>query len=99
MKLTFSKQRTIEKGTILLRQGEVAKYGYYVKSGCLKSYSIDKAGKEHILQFAPELWLISDLDSFTNEVPSIVFVEAIENSEIALFSKSEYKEIDTLDCS
>lgn len=97
MKLTFSKQRTIEKGTILLRQGEVAKYGYYVKSGCLKSYSIDKAGKEHILQFAPELWLISDLDSFTNEVPSIVFVEAIENSEIALFSKSEYKEIDTLD--
>ncbi|TVZ16521.1 Crp/Fnr family transcriptional regulator [Maribacter sp. MAR_2009_72] len=88
---------TVEKGQILLKQGEIAKYGYFVKSGCLKSYAIDSSGKEHIMQFAPEDWLITDLDSFTNQVPSQVGIEAIEESEIFVLSRSEYSDITNFD--
>ncbi|QOD62158.1 Crp/Fnr family transcriptional regulator [Polaribacter haliotis] len=91
------KIKKVSKGEILLKQGEIAKHGYFVKKGCLKSYAIDKAGKEHIMQFAPESWLISDLDSFTNQTPSLVFIEVIENSEVVLFSKSDFKALEDLD--
>lgn len=88
--IKLDKLKTFVKGDILLKQGEITKYGYLVRSGCLKSYTVDGAGKEHILQFAPESWMISDLDSFTNQVPSMVFIEAIEESKVSLISRSDF---------
>jgi CRP/FNR family transcriptional regulator, anaerobic regulatory protein len=46
--------RICEKGTILLREGEHAKYAYQAIKGCLKSYVLDEQGKEYIVQFTPE---------------------------------------------
>lgn len=94
--LNTFKTKIVQKGDILLKQGEVAKYGFYVISGCLKSYALDHAGKEHIMQFAPENWLISDLDSFTNQVPSLVYIEAIEESEIKIISNEDFDDITAL---
>jgi CRP-like cAMP-binding protein len=53
-----------------------------VIKGCLKSYIIDPFGKEHIMQFAPEGWLITDMDSVFNQVPSNTYIEAIEDSVV-----------------
>jgi CRP-like cAMP-binding protein len=75
-------QKVIPKGTILLRQGEICKFGCRVIRGCLKSYVIDRSGKEHIMQFAPEGWLITDMDSLLNQAPSCVNIEAIEDTEV-----------------
>lgn len=77
----------ITKGTILLSPGQVCNAGFRVKKGCLKSYVIDNAGKEHILQFAPEEWLISDLESFTNRTPCRIFIDAVEDSEVYVINR------------
>lgn len=74
--------RTLKKGTILLRQGEICKFGCKVVSGCLKSYIIDKAGKENIMQFAPEGCIITDMESLFHKTPSNIFIAAIEQSEV-----------------
>ena len=74
--------KSIKKGTILLRQGEICKFGCKVITGCLKSYVIDNTGKEHIMQFAPEGWIITDMNSLFNNVPSDITIEAIEDSEV-----------------
>jgi CRP-like cAMP-binding protein len=95
--LPTGKKIKINKGDILLKQGQITKHGYLVKTGCLKSYTLDNNGKEHILQFAPENWMISDLDSFTNQIPSVIFIEAIEDSEVAFISKSEFNDISQLE--
>lgn len=76
-----------DKGDILLRKGEVPRYAYKVIKGCLRSYVTDKSGKEHILQFAPEEWLISDMDGFMNAQPATIFIDAIEKSEVMLFRR------------
>lgn len=76
------KIKSITKGTILLRQGEICKFGCKVITGCLKSYVIDDTGKEHIMQFAPEGWIITDMNSLHNNVPSDITIEAIEDSEV-----------------
>ena len=88
--------KSFAKGDILLKQGEIANYGYFVRSGCLKSYTVDSSGKEHILQFAPEAWMISDIDSFTNMIPSIVYIEAIEDSTVSLISRSDFGDLSGL---
>ena len=88
------KTKTVSKGTILLHQGEHCNTGYKVLKGCLKSYVIDKTGKEHILQFAPEGWLISDMDSFINGNPSAIFIDALEDSEVMLLTKAALGELE-----
>lgn len=95
--LKISKTRTVAKGEILLSKGDICKQGFMVKEGCLKSYVIDNAGKEHILQFAPEGWLISDLGSFTNEEPTMIFIDAIENSVVDVISKFDFDDLNNLD--
>jgi CRP-like cAMP-binding protein len=80
--LTEQKTEIVNKGTFLLKQSNLCQTVYKVVKGCLKSYVIDKAGKEHILQFAPEGWYISDIDSFINNKPASIFIEAIEETEV-----------------
>lgn len=72
--------KKFEKGQIIFHKGDHVNYGFFVCKGLLRSYSIDAKGKEHILQFAPENWLISDRDSMNNE-PVGFFIDAIENTE------------------
>ncbi len=75
----------------LLREGEVCKYTAFVIRGCLRLYTVDAKGKEHIMQFAPENWWISDIDSFTRQTPSLYFIDAIENSEVLLIDQLNNK--------
>lgn len=75
-------KKIIKKGTLLLQQGEICKFGCKVISGCLKSYVIDNTGKEHIMQFAPEGWIITDMNSLFNHTPSNINIAAIEDSEV-----------------
>jgi CRP/FNR family transcriptional regulator, anaerobic regulatory protein len=82
------KIKKIKKGTILLNQGEIAKYIFHVKKGCLKSFVTDKLGKQHILQFAPENWFITDLNSSLYSVESIITIDAIVDSEVVCFDKN-----------
>lgn len=95
--IKISKTKKILKGHILLSYGEIAQFGYKVVSGCLKSYVIDNVGKEHILQFAPEGWFISDMDSATTQNPSVIFIDAIEDSEVAFISTETLRNLHSLE--
>lgn len=72
---------TIKKGDFILRKGEVNLQSYYVQKGLLRYYSIDEKGKEHILQFAPEGWFISDRQSACQNTKSDFFIDALEDTE------------------
>ncbi len=76
--------KKIKKGDFLLREGEIARYGAFITRGFLRSYVIDQKGKEHIIQFAPENWWISDKAGMTGEKPASFFIDAVEDSEVLL---------------
>lgn len=86
-------ERWVKKGSFLLREGEIAKDGIFVVSGFLRSYIIDNKGKEHILQFAPKDWWISDFQSMMNQTPTTYFIDAIEDSEVLLMSAEAHKKM------
>ncbi len=81
--------KNIKKKSFLLREGEVCKFEGFVTKGIFRVYHIDKSGAEQILYFAIENWWITDIDSFTNEKPSQLFIEALEDSEVLLISKKD----------
>lgn len=70
------------KGDILQREGQLSSKTFYVKKGLLRSYTIDSKGKEHIYMFASEGWLVSDIESQVFKNETVLFIDAIENSEV-----------------
>ncbi len=70
-----------------MEEGEICKFEGFVIKGLFRVYHIDKNGFENILYFAIENWWITDIDSFTNNKPSQLYIEALEDSEVLLISK------------
>lgn len=80
-------QQFIKKKSFLLREGEVCRFEGFVTKGLFRVYHIDQNGFEQILYFAIENWWVADIDSFTNERPSQLYIEALEDSTVLLISK------------
>jgi len=86
-------KKNVTKGQILQFNGEVAEKSYFVKSGLLRSYSIDENCKEHIFMFAPEGWIISDFVSLTYKTPSELVIEAIEASVVEILTNELFENL------
>lgn len=81
--------KKVNKKEIIFQEGSVAKDVVFVLSGCLRSYSVDENGFEHILQFAPSNWWITDMYSFISQKKAYLNVEVINKGEIALLSRQD----------
>lgn len=79
--------RKVRRKQFLLQAGDVCKYISFVSQGCLRSFSIDEKGEEHVIQFAIEDWWIADLDSFLTHRPAHCNIDALEDSEVFLIDK------------
>jgi CRP-like cAMP-binding protein len=91
--VSIAKEKSISKGHILIREGQVVKNTYFVKDGCLRAYCIDKNGKEHTLQFAIKNWWISDFIAIYNNELSTLTIESITDSKIIEFNAKKLDEI------
>ncbi|MDB5021045.1 MAG: cyclic nucleotide-binding protein [Pedobacter sp.] len=85
--------KKLKKRQYLLQEGDVCKHLAFVTKGALRSCVLDENGTEHIRQFAVEGWTIADLFSFLTEEPATHSIEAIEDSELILISKSAHEEL------
>lgn len=81
--------KLVKRKSFLLREGEVCKFEGFVVKGLFRVYHIDQNGYEQVLYFAVENWWITDIDSFTNERPSQLFIEALEDSEVLIINKKD----------
>lgn len=75
----------VKKGQIIQQSGALNTKVYKVEKGLLRSYTIDRKGKEHIYMFASEDWIIGDVCKIT--VPCELFIDAIENATIVEYEK------------
>ncbi|SFI64371.1 cAMP-binding domain of CRP or a regulatory subunit of cAMP-dependent protein kinases [Kaistella treverensis] len=78
--------KNVAKNEVLLQPGDVCRETYFVEKGLLRMYSIDRNGKEHIIQFAPETWLISDRSSLYFNEKSNYYIDAAEDSKVLLLN-------------
>lgn len=80
-------ERKIKRRQFILQESDICKHYTFVAEGCFKKFQVDEKGAEHNLQFAAENDWIMEIDSFYNEKPSRVYVEAIEPAVILQIKK------------
>ncbi|KAA9327583.1 Crp/Fnr family transcriptional regulator [Hymenobacter busanensis] len=85
--------RQLRRHEVLQPAGEVARFGAFVVRGCLRSFVVDDKGKEHILQFAPEQWWVSDQHSLLQHTPALFAIDAVEDAEVLLFDATFYRKL------
>jgi len=87
---TFFIRKRIRKKQYLLQEGDVCKYLSFIATGLVRTYNVDEKGDEHMSVFGWEGWWISDFNSFLSEVPAMFYIDAIEDSEVLMISRSDY---------
>jgi len=87
--------KKIKRKEYLLREREICKHSAFVLSGCLRGYSIDKNGTEHVLSFAPADWWMADMYSLLSQQPGVLNIEALEDTEMLLLSKINQEKLYT----
>ncbi len=89
----------VEEGEYLLQEGEHCRHSFFVEQGLLRQFSIDASGKEHIIQFAPEYWFVSDRDSVYFGNPSAYYIQALEESKVLLLKEQFFRQLSREDAS
>lgn len=87
------KPRIVKKKKDLLRTGEVCKFSTFVNKGCLRSYSVDDKGVDHVIQIALENYWIADLHSLFTQQPGQLFIEALEDTEVLLLYQEDLEKL------
>lgn len=72
-------ERKVTKGTLLLKQGEICRYIYFIKEGFARGFYYQD-GKEFTLWFGLENDIISSMYSFVCQKKSFESIEIMENS-------------------
>jgi len=82
-------EKKLKKKQFLVHENEFNKFTAFVVKGCLRSYSIDRNGFEHIIQFAPPGWWIADIASVLSNQPGKLNIDALEDSDIFLLYRED----------
>lgn len=81
--------KKFKKKSIVLKEGDYCLFEGFVLNGCFKIYYLNEKGFEQTLYFAVEGWWITDINSLINDVPSILNIEAVQDSEVLMISKKD----------
>ncbi len=84
--LTLLTTKLIRRKQFVKQEGEVFSQTCFVNHGCLRAYTIDKNGVEHILQFAPPGWWMGDIYSATTGNPGNLFIDAVDETNILMMA-------------
>ncbi len=89
--------RNLKRRHFLLQEGDICRHSAFVVTGCLRGFSVDKNGYEHVLNFAPPGWWIADMYSLITQKPGMINIETLEPSTLLLLAKTDqemlYQEI------
>lgn len=85
--------KKLRKRQYLLQEGDVWKYNAFVIKGCLRTFSTDSKGNDHIITFAIENWWTGDRSSYDSGEPSIYNIEALEDSEVVVITKTVFEKL------
>lgn len=85
--------RLYRKRQFILQEGDVCNVFNFVISGCLRMYKADESGGTHIIQFAVENHWISDLGSFYKQEPSVMSIEAVEDTTVLQIKHNDLLEL------
>ncbi len=83
------KTRTFKKGQLIQSADSTATPSIYIKKGILRSYIIDRNGKEHIYMFASKGYIIGDIEAMEYYQAAQLYIDCLEDCEVILYDKDQ----------
>ncbi|HKC35478.1 MAG TPA: Crp/Fnr family transcriptional regulator [Chitinophagaceae bacterium] len=71
----------------------MCKYTSFILRGAMRQYKVDEKGEEHIINLFIERWWASDRESLMNQTPSLYFIDAWEDTEALLVTKTDFSNL------
>jgi CRP-like cAMP-binding protein len=90
---SFLQSREISQKEFLLKEGQACKTISYVHSGALRAYCVDKKGRESTIMFALSDWWVTDMYCFTNRLPAMMYIEALQDSTVFQITRDGLDEL------
>ncbi|MGE5108063.1 MAG: Crp/Fnr family transcriptional regulator [Sphingobacteriales bacterium] len=72
----------VRKRQFIVQPEFVCRYRSYVFEGALMAYLLGNSGEQYTIAFAVEDWWITDYNSYINQVPATLFVQAMEDTTL-----------------
>ncbi|MDB5133846.1 MAG: Crp/Fnr family transcriptional regulator [Mucilaginibacter sp.] len=91
--ISLLKPMKLKRRQMLLKEGGICRFSSFVTQGCLRGFSVDDNGFEHVLNFAPQNWWIADMYSLITQKSGVLNIEALEDTEILTLSKVHQEEL------
>ena len=92
VKSYFTTKR-LRKKQYFLQEGDICKYYGFVLSGAMRQYTVDDKGTIFIVQLFIENWWVGDRESYTTSTPSIYNIDAWEDTNLLLITRSDVLEL------
>ena len=92
IKNTFVPKK-IRKKQYFLQEGQVCEFSAFIVKGAMRQYTVDDKGVEHIVRLLIENWLAVDRESFVMLTPSVYNIDAWEDTDVLLITKSDSLEL------
>jgi len=86
-------RKTLPKKTLVLQADQDCRYLSYVSSGALRSYYVDREGRESTIMFGIADWWITDMYCYLNRKPAMMHIETIEESTIFQLSRANFDQL------
>ncbi|RNC87865.1 MAG: Crp/Fnr family transcriptional regulator [Winogradskyella sp.] len=83
----------VKRRQFIVQPNFVCSHQTYVLKGAFRSYFVNDVGIEYTIQFAIEDWFISDFNSYINQTPASIFVEALEDSIVQQISFQDVEKL------
>lgn len=87
--------KKVRRRQLLLKEGEVCRHKIFITKGLLRTYRLKDDGTEYIMRFTPENSWTVDHESYNNQIPSKYNIDALEDSEIIVWSREAFDELMT----
>jgi CRP-like cAMP-binding protein len=80
----------VKKNVHLFREGDIAKYVYFIEKGCLRQYYINNNGEERTIYFKVEDEWAGELVSFLDNAPTELNLQALEDSKLQIINQKNW---------
>lgn len=85
-------EKVVQKGDYLLREGEIERHLYYIKSGAVRLFYLSEY-EEQTIRLGYDGSLINSLSSFVKAQPSEFYIEALRKTTLKAISKEKLTQI------
>lgn len=84
--------RTFEKGTVLLKEGQISRECYFILKGCIRKYYIIN-GEEKTADFFTEEQWVASLSSFAEKKPANHYFSCVEDTILVVGNEAKEQDL------